>query len=115
MLSEPLRPILFSADVRRSIVYYTQKLGFTDKWEWQDPPTFGGVVFGHFELLFCKDGQGQPGTWFYMFVKNVDEYYEQIKANGAIILETPEDKPWHIREMLVEDPDGHKIRIGTRL
>ena len=105
-------PILYSADVSRSIEYYIGKLGFEDKWEWDTPPTFGGVSKGNVQVFFCKNGQGNPGTWISVFVDNVDELYKEIKANGAKILSEPEDKEWNVREMLVEDPDGHKIRFG---
>lgn len=115
MLTECPRPILFSADIGRSLTYYTEVLGFTSKWDWGEPPTFGGACYGHFEILFCKDGQGHPGTWFYLFVDNVDVYYETIKAKGATIINPPQNMDWHIREILVEDPDGHRIRFGQRL
>ena len=35
-----------------------------------------------------------------------------IKDTGAKILSPPETKPWNIREMFVECPDGHIIRFG---
>ena len=50
-----------------------------------------------------------------MNVDNVDEYYEIIKARGAKILSPPGDKEWFMREMLVEDPDGHIIRFGNNI
>jgi hypothetical protein len=31
------------------------------------------------------------------------------------ITEPPTDKPWGMREMLVEDMDGHTLRIGAPL
>jgi GNAT superfamily N-acetyltransferase len=105
-------PILFSKDVRRSIAYYTQVLEFDGKWEWDDPPTFGGVSKELVQLFFCKEGQGHPGTWIAIMVKNVDEYYQNIKAKGAVVRSTPADMEWGLREMLVEDPDGHILRFG---
>ena len=63
-------------------------------------------------IFFCKDAQGQPGTWICINVDNVDEYYQAIMGKGANILSPPEDKPWFMREMLVGDPDGHVIRFG---
>jgi GNAT superfamily N-acetyltransferase/predicted enzyme related to lactoylglutathione lyase len=105
-------PILYSSDVRKSIQYYTEVLGFDIKWEWDDPPTFGGVSKDLVELFFCKEGQGHPGTWISVMVDDVDALYESIKVKGGKILSTPEDMPWGIREMLVQDPDGHIIRFG---
>jgi len=105
-------PILYSENVRRSIDYYTQVLQFGNKWEWDDPPTFGGVSKDSVQLFFCEKGQGHPGTWIAIMVKNVDVYYETIKAAGAIIRAAPDDKDWGLREMLIEDPDGHILRVG---
>ncbi|MES2417459.1 MAG: glyoxalase superfamily protein [Bacteroidota bacterium] len=110
-----LIPILYSEDIKRSIAYYIEVLGFEEKWEWQDPPTFGGVDWGHIRIFFCKDDQGNPGTWLTIHLENIDEYYEVIKTRGAKILSPPEDKPWLMREMLVGDPDGHVIRFGHGL
>ena len=105
-------PILYSSDILRSIAYYTEVLGFERKWEWGNPPTFGGVSRDHVEIFFCKDGQGHPGTWMSVFIQNTDEYYETIKAKGANIINPPQTYEWGVREMLVEDPDGHRIRFG---
>lgn len=105
-------PILYSTDITRSIAYYVDVLGFEHKWEWDSPPTFGGVSKDGVELFFCKDGQGHPGTWLSIFISDTDEYYETIKAKGAKIIQSPQTYEWGIREMLVEDPDGHKIRFG---
>ena len=105
-------PILYSSDVRRSIQYYTEVLGFKNKWEWNDPPGFGGVSKDSVDVFFCKDGQGSPGTWIAIMVNDVDELYETIKAKGGKVLAEPEDKEWGLREMLVQDPDGHIIRFG---
>ena len=105
-------PILYSADVVRSINYYTKILGFENSWNWGSPPTFGGVSRDSVQIFFCEKGQGNPGTWLSVFVDNVDEFYEILKTKGAAILSAPENMEWGVREMLVEDPDGHKIRFG---
>jgi GNAT superfamily N-acetyltransferase/catechol 2,3-dioxygenase-like lactoylglutathione lyase family enzyme len=105
-------PILYSSDIRKSIEYYMEVLGFDSKWEWDDPPTFGGVNKDAIQLFFCKNGQGQPGTWVAIMVDNVDELYERVKSKRGKILSAPEDKEWGLREMLVQDPDEHVIRFG---
>ena len=112
MKIESVIPVLYSDDVTRSLAYYTEVLGFEEKWTWDDPPTFGGVLIGDTTIFFCKGDQGHPGTWLCLNVDNVDKYYEAIKAKGALILSEPDTKPWFMREMLVKDPDGHILRIG---
>jgi hypothetical protein len=43
MAFESIVPILYSADVVRSLAYYMEQLAFDEKWTWDDPTTFGGV------------------------------------------------------------------------
>ena len=105
-------PILFSKDVSKSITYFIEQLKFENKWEWDSPATFGGVSRDNVEIFFCKDDQGQPGTWLSLVVDNVDEYFELIKNSGAKILFPPKTHEWNMREMLVECPDGHIVRFG---
>ena len=105
-------PILYASDVSKSIAYFTEHLKFENKWEWDDPPTFGGVYRDNVEIFFCKEDQGHPSTWLALVVDDVDAYYESIKDGGAKILSKPDTKEWNMREMLVECPDGHIIRIG---
>ena len=112
MAFEGIVPILYSENVERSIAYYMEQLAFDEKWVWDHPTTFGGVSKDSVRLFFCLKGQGQPGTWIAINVDNVDEYYQTINARGAKILSAPKDMEWSMREMLVEDPDGHIIRFG---
>src|SRR3954471_3074698 len=101
MSFESVVPILYSSDVTRSIKYYIEKLAFDEKWQWDDPTTFGGVSKDCVRIFFCLDAQGAPGTWIAINVDNVDEYYKIIKSKGATIISPPENKPWFMREMLV--------------
>ena len=105
-------PILYATDVSKSIAYFVEQLKFTHKWEWDEPATFGGVYREDVEIFFCKTDQGNPNTWFAIVVDNVDEYYELIKDSNAKIISPPDTKPWNMREMLVECPDGHIVRFG---
>jgi catechol 2,3-dioxygenase-like lactoylglutathione lyase family enzyme/GNAT superfamily N-acetyltransferase len=105
-------PILYSSSITASLDYYTQVLGFENRWDWGSPPTFGGVSKDGVEIFFCENGQGNPGTWLSVFVNDVDQLHETLKARGATIVSPPISMEWGVREMLVADPDGHKIRFG---
>jgi len=107
--------ILYCEDIVKSLNYYIEKLGFDQKWEWDTPPTFGGVYKDEVEIFFSEKGQGNPGTWLCVMVDDVDKYYESIKDKGAKIVAVPESKEWNIREMMIEDPDGHILRFGHRI
>jgi catechol 2,3-dioxygenase-like lactoylglutathione lyase family enzyme len=93
--------------------YYVKKLGFQKKWDWGDPPIFGCVKRGKVEIFFCEGAQGQPGTWISIFVTDVDALHEEYLKSGAIVRQAPTNMPWGVREMNVEDPNGHHFRIGS--
>ena len=63
-------------------------------------------------MFLCQDGQGAPGTWISIFVQDIDALYADYKERGAIIRIPPTDYPWGVREMNVEDIDGHCLRMG---
>ncbi len=105
-------PILYASNVLRSLDYYTQVLGFEHRWDWGEPPGFGGVWKDTVEVYFCERGQGSPGTWLTIQVEEVDAYHDAIKSRGANVLVPPVNREWGMREMLVQDPDAHMIRFG---
>ena len=115
MKFEKTNPILYSNDIKKSLQYYTEILGFEHSWEWGAAADFGGVSKDDVEIFFCLNGQGHPGTWIALLVENVDEYYEEIKQKGAIVHGSPVSQEWNMREIYVEDPDGHILRIGHRI
>jgi uncharacterized glyoxalase superfamily protein PhnB len=106
-------PILNVRNFAASMDYYVNKLGFEKKWDWGEPPTFGCVRRGKVEIFFCEGSQGQPGMWMSIFVEDVDALYEEYKNKGAIIRQPPANFSWGVREMNVEDLDGHRLRMGS--
>jgi hypothetical protein len=63
-------------------------------------------------IYLCKGGQGQPGTWVWIGVDDVDVLYQEYLTSGAKIRLQPNNYPWAY-EMHVEDPDGHVLRFGA--
>ena len=106
-------PILNVRDFAAAMDYYVNNLGFSKKWDWGTPPTFGAVKRGKVEIFFCEGSQGRPGTWMSVFVENVDDLYREYQGRGARILNAPANMPWGTREMVVEDLDGHRLRMGS--
>lgn len=104
-------PILNVKNFAASIDYYVNKLGFEKEWDWGNPADFGCVGRGEAQIFLCEGGQGQPGMWMSIFLKDVDALHEEYKKSGAIILKPPRNYPWGSREMLVEDLDGHRLRM----
>ena len=49
----------------------------------------------------------------YFYVGDVNTLNEEFMAKGAKILQAPTQMPYGMREMVVEDPEGHRIAFGS--
>ena len=125
--------ILNVSDMAQSFAWF-EKLGWKKGWEWGEPPSFGGVHAGHFEIFLCRDGQGgrghsgyaatfgpesdeaaEKGVWMSVWVDDVDAVHRECLEHGIDVTWPPTDMPWNVREMHIRHPDGHVFRIGCRI
>jgi GNAT superfamily N-acetyltransferase len=103
------------ADVRATVRFYREVLGFTNDWLWEDPPTFGGVSCGKVQVMFCQqnDLAAKVEGHQHMFrCEDVAGLYHQHIAAGAMILSPLENKPWGLGEYTVKDPNGYHLRFA---
>ncbi len=108
-------PIFAVDDIEASLAHYEQRLGFSVAWRWGEPATFAAVGRGNVQLFFCEGCQGQPQTWVSVFIDDVDQLHREYVERGATIIQPPTNHPWGMREMLVQDRDGHRLRLGHGL
>ncbi len=112
---EPPVPIFSVTDVPKALDYYVERLGFSTTFTWEDPPTFATVARDEARIFLSagrESGQA-PGSWISIFLPDVDALHREYVERGALIVTPPEDYPWGVREMRVQDPDGNVIRMGT--
>jgi catechol 2,3-dioxygenase-like lactoylglutathione lyase family enzyme len=107
---ERVTPILNVSNLQDSFAWF-EKLGWQKSWDWGDPPDFGGVCSGEFEIYLCENGQGKE-AWMMIAVADVEAVHQRCLAHGLEITWPPTDMPWNMREMHVRHPDGHVLRIG---
>ena len=110
-----MTPILNVASVEASLEHYTSILGFNKDWDWPDEEedkTFASISNGEVHIFLSENSQGARPVWIYYHVGDVDKLHQEYAAAGAVINQEPVDRPWGVREMLVEDLDGHVLRIG---
>jgi predicted lactoylglutathione lyase len=106
----PASPILRVQDLDASIDYYTDALGFTI--DWQDSGVMASVARGACHIMLAQGDQGNPGSWVYIGIGDVDVLYAEYKTTGAKIRHEPTNY-WWAYEMQVEDLDGNVLRIGS--
>jgi catechol 2,3-dioxygenase-like lactoylglutathione lyase family enzyme len=133
MLAKGLIPILNVSNIEESFAWF-EKLGWKKAWDWGDPPDFGAVSSGDFQIFLCLNAQGgrgkgenkttfgrdgnetsDKGMWISIFVEDVEPVYQNCLSQGLEVVWPPTDMPWHVREMHVRHPDGHVFRIGHGL
>ncbi len=105
-----ISPILNVSDMKQSLHFYVDLLGFTNA-DWGDDG-FTAVSREGRTILLCRNGQGHPGTWIYISVEDAREVYEDLSSKGVTIQMEPTHQPWAL-EVNVEDPDGHVLRFGS--
>ncbi len=127
---ERVTPILNVSNLQDSFAWF-EKLGWQKSWDWGDPPDFGAVCSGDFEIYLCENAQGgrgrgrakvtfgeggdevgDKGAWMMIAVEDVEAVHQRCIANGLEVTWPPTDMPWNMREMHVRHPDGHVLRIG---
>ena len=103
-------PFLRVADAEASAEWYA-RLGFSVAWRTRAQPhlpLFVAIENGD-ALIFLSEhtGDAHPDGLLYLYVDDVD-------AIAAEFGETAELAYYGMRELEVEDPDGNRLRIGTR-
>jgi uncharacterized glyoxalase superfamily protein PhnB len=111
-------PFMPVRDLKETINYYRDQLGFSNEWFWED--TDAGISRDNLGLLFMQDAEfvsriNSNGRHFEIcwFVKNVNGVYEEYKSKGVNIVSPLEIKPWTMKEFTIEELNGYWIRIGT--
>ena len=108
-------------DVQRSILFYTQTLGFNlDR---QSLPAFVQVSFGDLKLILSGPGasgsrpmpdgrQQEPGGWnrVVLLVKDLPALVTELENEGVRFRNEMEVGPGG-KQIQVEDPDGNPIEL----
>ncbi|MBD2533641.1 VOC family protein [Nostoc flagelliforme FACHB-838] len=121
---------LLVSNYKDSFLFYRDLLKFDVDWGDEDSG-YAELNTGYLKLgLFKKDLMAevvprieQPSyivnrdkIALIFAVDNVDEVYEQVKNQNAIVVTEPQDRPdWGIRTAHFRDPDGNLIEIYNNL
>lgn len=108
---ENIVPILYVADMAKSLDFYVNILGFK-KADWEDD-NFTSVHRDNTGLYLCRGGQGLPDTWIWIgFDGDIRQLQVKLKKQGVTIKLPLTNFSWAC-EMQIQDPDGHVLRFGT--
>jgi uncharacterized glyoxalase superfamily protein PhnB len=110
-------------DLQRSLAFYRDVLGFTEKERWERDGALHGVelVAGSMSLFLAQDDwqkgrdrvKGQGFRIYCDTSQDIDALARQVQERGGTLAEEPKDQPWGGRDFAVVDPDGFKITIAS--
>src|SRR5450432_3479847 len=100
--------IFHVSSVESSIEYYTNVLGFSVDFRYND---LAGLEYETVLIYLSGPRQdtkraiGQGGI--YIFCDEVDQYFTDIRLKGALIEISIDDRPYGMRDFAITDPDGN--------
>jgi catechol 2,3-dioxygenase-like lactoylglutathione lyase family enzyme len=115
-------PQLRTTDTASSIRFYTEKLGFSVEFNYQDFYTgirAGSQIF-HLKLVDEKDpsiAYVDEGEHFHLYLRTdgVADFAAQLKANGVKLVKDVHETPWNTAEIVIHDDQGHTLYFGEPL
>ena len=101
-------PELPVADVERAQQYYRDTLGFEIGWLYPSKE-IGAVSRGDVAIFFRRREPPFEPAVHWVFARDVDVTYDELKSLGANIVEPLQNKPWGLRQFTVDDLDGNRF------
>jgi len=109
-------PILVYDDVGEALEFLSRAFGFKERLraEWGGSISHAQMDFGDGSIMIGK--QGGPfkaptgdttSQYAHVHVDDVDQHFAHAKAEGAIIVKSPEDMPFGVRQYTAQDIGGH--------
>jgi len=104
------RPVLFVADIDRSVDFYVKQLGFTEAWRYaEEGKAFvAQVERTGCELIFSSQWPNKVGNGLIFISLDVgvlDALRTDLEGRGVAV----KDGEWGYRLMVIADPDGNEL------
>jgi catechol 2,3-dioxygenase-like lactoylglutathione lyase family enzyme len=122
MTIKAIIPQLRTTDIASSVSFYTEKLGFTVEFNYQD--FYVGIRAGdqliHLKLVDEKDPSityVDEGGHIHLYVETdgVADFADELKAKGVPMVEDVHETEWNTREFVIHDDQGHTLYFGEPL
>lgn len=117
-------PVFISEDVRKTVTFYVEKLGFKYATHYDKIDNFATLYRDSIELVIVKSNFGKIesntiryGSGYDAYidtdsVDGVDIIYEELLSKGVKIVSKPRKAEYGSYEFVIEDIDGRLIGIG---
>ncbi|HKD09505.1 MAG TPA: VOC family protein [Bryobacteraceae bacterium] len=96
-------------DLRQSIEYYEQKLGFEPVMELPDGE-YAIVERDGIAIHLFQDA-GHVSVGLHLFTGELEELHQELVSRGAQVTQEIERKPWGNRDFRVRDLSGNELKF----
>lgn len=117
--------VLFASDLRSTIAYWNDRLGFATHGTFLNPPVFAIMERDRHYVMLKQLAVGDSitpyaardeGLWnAYFWVDDVEALFEELRKRAAVIDYGLYDQPYGVREFAVRDLDKQTIGFGQVL
>jgi uncharacterized glyoxalase superfamily protein PhnB len=115
MKTRGIGPVFQVSNLEDALKYYKEVLGFKEDFRFG---AYAGVSSGDACLHLSANRLHQRpvgGGSAFVFCDEVDDYFREIKRNGATVKGEPADQPYGMRDFTVLDPDGNHMTFGCEI
>jgi uncharacterized glyoxalase superfamily protein PhnB len=115
-------PVFFTTDIKVTLAYYEEKLGFNCRGTWDDPPVYAIVERDEHAIHFRAASVPRPPDKYeaelldaYLNIEDADALYQEYASRGVQFERDICDREYGMREFLVKDCDGRLLAFGADL
>ena len=117
-----LHPVLFAADLPKTLRFYQETLGFAKEFETGDPAFYAAasrddveIHFRHLDSPPIKGERDADVVDVYTTVADVDRLYSELVGRGAKVIYGPTKQEYGMKEFYVEDGNGYRLAFGQAI
>ena len=117
-----ITPQLRTTDMDETVRFYTEKLGFSVEFNYED--FYVGIRTGEYSIHLKLVDEKDPSIEFvdegghlhlYFQVDDVAAFANKLKENGISLIADVHETAWQTREFTVHDDQGHTLYFGEAL
>jgi uncharacterized glyoxalase superfamily protein PhnB len=119
MKTHGLVPMLETANLRQTVAFYTEFLGFECRGQYpnEENPCWVNLWNRDTEIAFSQPNEHQDfndsrltGS-IYLYVENIDDVWQELKERVEIVYPL-EDMDYGMREFGIKDCNGYVLNLG---
>lgn len=114
-------PQFFSADLKKTLSYYSESLGFETQFEYGEPAYYAGAIrdglsifFRHLDAVpkLPPDKYENELLDAYIRVEDINQLHNEYTGRDVKITRSIAAMPWGFTEFVVKDVDGRLLCFG---